>query len=203
MAVGGTSPRTRSGINLTAAAQALGVTRRTAERWANGTLAPSARHQITLSVMAVGGTSPRTRSGINLTAAAQALGVSRRTVERWVTGAQVPSQKHAEALEQAAAPTEKRQALARSQAMRGSPVAAKVLAAPATLRISAQQGPSERTYMRNRAVSVLLDPQDAAGMLAAWEQGGDAGFRKWATGFFSENYVHDWQFGDIDDVDLR
>lgn len=160
-------------------------------------------NRIATMLLAVGGTSTRTKSGINLTAAANALGVSRRTVERWVSGTQAPSPKHSEALDKAAAPDERRQGLARRQGLRGSPAAARMLGAPSTLRISAQQGPSEKAYMRNRSVSVLLDPQDSAGMLAAWEQDGEAGFRAWATGFFSENYVHDWQFGDIDDVDLR
>lgn len=41
MAVGGPSARTRSGIDLTRAAKALGVSRRTAERWTAGTQAPS------------------------------------------------------------------------------------------------------------------------------------------------------------------
>ena len=43
LAVGGPSTRTRSGIDLTRAAKALGVSRRTAERWAAGTQNPSPR----------------------------------------------------------------------------------------------------------------------------------------------------------------
>lgn len=49
LAIGGASTRTRSGIDLTQVAKALNVSRRTAERWAAGSQAPSKRSATALA----------------------------------------------------------------------------------------------------------------------------------------------------------
>ena len=110
---GGPSTKTKSGIDLTAAAHKLGVTRRTVERWLKtaqtGSRSPMSalRGKIFSALtgqkadvsgkptgdlrgmlLAVGGASPKTKSGIDLTAAAHKLGVTRRTVERWLKAAE-------------------------------------------------------------------------------------------------------------------
>ena len=167
---GGPSTKTKSGIDLTAAAHKLGVTRRTVERWLKtaqtGSRSPMSalRGKIFSALtgqkadvsgkptgdlrgmlLAVGGASPKTKSGIDLTAAAHKLGVTRRTVERWLkaaeTGAgQRPSIQHAKNLA-----TRARQAATtkagRRAALDASPIAKAVLSRGARVAVSGVQGP--------------------------------------------------------------
>ena len=154
---------------------------------------------------AVGGTSARTKSGIDLTAAASKLGVSRRTVERWVKASQTgqgqrPSPAHAKALAKRA-----RQA-ASTKAGRKAAIAARrqaITSRGARLSITGEQGPHSRDYMRPRTTQLDLDPEHAAAMLDAWENGGEKGFMGWATSHWGQDYLDDWRFGDVDAVELE
>lgn len=156
---------------------------------------------------AVGGASTRTKSGINLTAAAGRLGVSRRTVERWVkaadTGAgQRPSPSHAKSLA-----TKARQAATtkagRKAALAGSKLRQSVTSRGARISITGEQGPHTKDYMRNRTTQLDLDPDDAAAMIEAWENGGDKGFMSWASNHWGQDYLDDWQFGELDAVEIE
>lgn len=163
-------------------------------------------------LMAVGGPSSKTKSGIDLTRAAKALGVSRRTVERWAQTAktgtgQRPSAPHAKALStkaRQAATTKagRRAALARSNLRK------QVTARGARITISGDQGPFiGRDYRRRRSTTLDLDPDQAAAMMDAFEDGGEKGFMAWANEFWGEEYVSDWTFSTepdgIDAIDIE
>lgn len=160
-------------------------------------------------LMAIGGASRRTKSGIDLTKAAQGLGVSRRTVERWVKTAQTgtgqrPSPKHAKSLA-----TKARQAATtkagRRAALAGSTLRQSIASRGARLSITGPQGPraAGRDYMRNRTTQLELDPTDAEAMMNAWENGGEKGFMSWATGHWGNEYLDDWKFEAVDDLDIE
>jgi transposase-like protein len=159
-------------------------------------------------LLAVGGASTKTHSGIDLTRAARSLGVSRRTVERWVRTAQTgtgqrPSPSHAQALARQA-----RQAAStrrgRAAAVSASGIG-RAAARGARLSITALQGPHslQPPYGRRRTTQMDLDPAAAAGMLSAWEAGGEKGFMAWATSHWGENYVDEWRFGDVSDITVE
>ncbi|HQZ85740.1 MAG TPA: hypothetical protein PLB21_08975 [Actinomycetota bacterium] len=171
----------------------------------SGTAGADLRGQL----MAVGGPSGRTKSGIDLTKAAKGLGVSRRTVERWVkteqTGdGQRPSPGHAKKLA-----TKARQAATtkagRKAALAGSTVRQAVASRGARLSITGLQGPraAGRDYMRKRTTLLELDPSDAEAMMNAWENGGEKGFMTWATGHWGNEYLDDWKFESVDDLDVE
>ncbi|ACZ32409.1 hypothetical protein Xcel_3410 (plasmid) [Xylanimonas cellulosilytica DSM 15894] len=163
-------------------------------------------------LMAVGGASTKTKSGIDLTRAAKALGVSRRTVERWAvtakTGAgQRPSAQHSKTLS-----TKARQAATtkagRKAAMARSNLRKQVTSRGARVTITGDQGPIiGADYRRRRSTTLDLDPDQAAAMMDAFEEGGEKGFMSWANDFWGEEYVSDWSFstepGGIDGIDIE
>lgn len=159
-------------------------------------------------LMAIGGPSDRTRSGIDLTKAAKAAGVSRRTAERWVAAAesgagQRPSPRHLKTLS-----TKARQAASTKQGRRAALADARQKVANGVrLSLTGMQGPSTKDYFRPRTTRLDLDPAETAAMLDAWEKGGEKGFMTWVTdrwgGDRQDNYVDDWQFGDMDDIDIQ
>lgn len=159
-------------------------------------------------LMAVGGPSSKTRSGIDLTNAARTLGVSRRTVERWVQTAQTgagqrPSRTHATSLARQA----RRAATTRAgrRAALASTTVRQITSRGARLTITAIQGPhaAGRDYMRNRTTQLELDPTAAEAMLTAWENGGDRGFMSWAAGHWDQEYLPDWRFESVGDIELQ
>lgn len=159
-------------------------------------------------LLAVGGPSSRTRSGINLTRAAAALAVSRRTVERWMQTAQTgtgqrPSVENATSLARQARQAATTQA-GRRAALAGTSTR-QAITRGARLTITASQGPraSGQSYLRFRTTQLELDPASAEAMLDAWERGGDRGFMTWATGHWDQEYVPDWEFGSVSEVDLE
>lgn len=158
-------------------------------------------------LLAVGGPSSKTRSGIDLTKAAAQLGVSRRTCERWVRTAatgqgQRPSAGHAKTL------TRKARQAASTQAGRRAAVQAvrkrQVYNRGARLAIRGRQGPARagKSYQRDRVTQVALDPADAEAMLAAYEQGGDRGFIDWATATWDQQYLDDWGFQTVEEIEI-
>jgi transposase-like protein len=159
-------------------------------------------------LLAVGGPSSKTRSGIDLTKAAAQLGVSRRTCERWVQTAaagqgQRPSASHARTL------TRKARQAASTKAGRRTAVQAmrerQVYSRGARLSIRGRQGPARagKNYQRDRLTQLDLDPADAEAMLAAYEQGGDRGFLDWATATWDQQYLDDWGFQTIEEIDIQ
>lgn len=160
-------------------------------------------------LMAVGGPSSKTRSGIDLTKAAQSLGVSRRTVERWVQTAQTgagqrPSAPHATSLAKQARQAATTKA-GRRAALATSTVRQAIASRGARLTLTGTQGPhaAGQDYMRHRTTQLDLDPADAEAMLTAWENGGEKGFMSWATSHWGSEYLDDWKFGGVDDLDLE
>lgn len=160
-------------------------------------------------LLAVGGSSARTRSGIDLTKAASKLGLSRRTVERWVKAAdtgqgQRPSPKHAKSLA-----TKARQAATtkagRKAALAGSTLRKSIASRGARISITGNQGPRAAgvDYLRFRTTMLELDPEDAAAMMNAWENGGEKGFVSWATNHWDRDYLADWRFDDVDGIDIE
>jgi hypothetical protein len=75
----------------------------------------------------------------------------------------------------------------------------------ARLRIRGLQGPGRagKDYPRQRATELLLDPADADAMLTAYEQGGDRGFVDWATNYWGQEYLPDWGFQTVEEVDIQ
>ena len=155
-------------------------------------------------LMAAGGPSSRTKSGIDLTAAAAKLGVSRRTVERWHKTSQTgqgqrPSPGHLKNLAKAA-----RQA-ATTKAGRAQWLAS-ARSDPryrggGRLVVDAYQGPgdSEGEYMRDRAVTHMLDRAELEEFWSAYEQGGDKGVTSWLSSR-GEDYLSGWRTGQIYDL---
>lgn len=160
-------------------------------------------------LMAIGGSSTKTKSGIDLTRAAKSLGVSRRTVERWFKTSQTgsgqrPSPQHSKAMATKArqAATTKR---GRRAALGASNVRKHITSRGARITISGEQGPIIGSdYRRRRTTTLDLDPDQAAAMMDAFEEGGEKGFMTWANNFWDEEYVSDWSFstepGGIDDI---
>ena len=155
-------------------------------------------------LLAIGGPA-NTRSGINLTAVAAELGVSRRTAERWVTTAGQRIQLRGATLARVVARS--RQA-ATTKAGRRKAMAG-VRAGPrarygAKLSVTGQQGPlrAGTAYRRRRKIELVLDPQAAAEMMAAYEDGGDKGYMAWLESYASENYLDDWGFDSLDRIEV-
>ncbi len=165
-------------------------------------------------LMAIGGASSKTKSGIDLTRAAAQLKVSRRTVERWVKTAQTgegqrPSAAHAKTLTTKARQSATTKA-GRRAALKRSSVRRALTSRGGIITIDGRQGPVSRDYMRSRAVTLDLDPDQAAAMMDAFEEGGEKGFMDWARSHWDEEYVADWMFGsdegpsegDINSIDV-
>lgn len=157
-------------------------------------------------LLAIGGRSAKTRSGIDLSKAARELGVTRRTVERWVRAADTgtgmrPSRQHTQAMAKKA-----RQA-ATTQAGRRAALAdvrgRKAFQRGARMKVTGSQGPIDKTYHRQRTTILDLSPEDVEAMLDAYERYGEQGFLGWATQHWGDLYVADWQFGQVDQVDLE
>lgn len=160
-------------------------------------------------LLAIGGPSSRTRSGIDLSKAAKALGVSRRTVERWVRTAQTgtgqrPSPAHAKTLARKARQAATTKA-GRRAALAGSTLRQAIASRGARVSITGLQGPraAGRDYLRRRTTQLDLDPSDAEAMLDAWEAGGEKGFMDWATNHWGQEYLDDWRFDGIDNLDIE
>lgn len=140
---------------------------------------------------------------VNTRAAAQALGVDIRSVQRWVRGTNGASPEHrktiAKKAKQAASTQRGRRAAA--AAVRRGPLARN----GARLSIRGAQGPSRagEDYRRFRKVDLLLGPGDVDGMLSAYEQGGDRAVVSWMEGHFDREYVADWGFDSITEMELR
>lgn len=164
-------------------------------------------------LMAIGGPA-RTKSGINLTEVAKELGVTRRTVERWVTtdGSERGKPK---AVTLVAVATKSRQAATtqrgRAKAlgrMRGGTGAGSGGAAISTygakLTVRAHQGvvAGGREYLRDRTISMALDPEAVEAMQAAYAQGGDKAFLAWAENHADMTYAAGWGIDRIDSLDL-
>lgn len=157
-------------------------------------------------LLAVGGPSSNTQSGVDLTKAAKALGVSRRTVERWMKTSQTgtgqhPSPGHAKTLaaKSRQAATTKAGRLAALGG--GQPIGPR----GARVSITGVQGPvaAGKTYLRFRTTQLDLDPADAQAMIDAWVQGGDKGFMTWAKNHWDAEYVPDWDFSTVDQLDVQ
>lgn len=164
-------------------------------------------------LMAIGGPA-KTKSGINLTEVAAELGVTRRTVERWVTtdgterGKPKPATLKTVATKaRQAASTQRGRAKAlgrgRSGAGAGSGGAA-ISTYGARLTVRAHQGvvAGGREYLRDRTISLSLDPESVEAMQAAYVQGGDKAFVAWAENHADMTYAAGWGIDRIDSLDL-
>lgn len=157
-------------------------------------------------LLAVGGKSSRTKSGIDLTAAAKKLGVSRRTAERWVQSSeqgkgQRPSAKHLDNLTERArqAATTKAGRTGHAQKLRQS------MSRGGTLEVTGLQGPNraQTDYLRDATVTKDLSPEDAEAMINAWENGGDAGFESWMSGFMGDRQMTGWTVSSVSDLSIK
>lgn len=164
-------------------------------------------------LMAIGGPA-KTKSGINLTEVAAELGITRRTVERWVTtdgterGKPKPGTLQAVTTKARQAATTQRgraKALGRMQSgSGGGSRGAAISTYGAKLTVRAHQGvvSGGRKYLRDRTISMTLNPDDVAAMQAAYVQGGDKAFVRWAEDHADTTYAPGWGIDRIDSIDL-
>ena len=146
------------------------------------------------------------RGGVNTRAAAQGLGVSQRTVQRWLApeGHQRsrPSAGHRKTLTASArrAATTKQ---GRRRALADARDGAKARRIT-RLSVTGMQGPTVdgKEYRRYRKVDINLDPDAVESMWGAYEDGGDKGLVSWLAGYAGDEYVPDWGFDSIDDLQL-
>ena len=157
-------------------------------------------------LMAVGGPSSRTKSGIDINKAAAALGVAGDTVRRWVRTAQTGTGQRPAPANAAALAKQSRQAATTKAGRRNARAGA---ATPNTSRgvriaINGFQGPLAmgREYITKRTTTLDLSPADAEAMLTAWENGGEKGFLSWASGHWDQEYLNDWTFPNILEVEV-
>jgi len=161
-------------------------------------------------LMAIGGPG-KTKSGIDLTAAANELGVTRRTVERWVTTAGERNKLRGANLSKVvaksrqAATTQKgrRRAVARIRNT-GGPGGSSTARYGSKITLKGTQGPAAagKDYLRDRSISLQLDPESAQGMFDAYAEGGDKGFVGWMEGYAGDTYVDGWSIGSIDSFQI-
>lgn len=161
---------------------------------------------ILAQLRAIGGSSSRTKSGIDLTQAAAKLGVQRRTVERWVAAAQgrtgqAPSAASAKKLAKVSRQAASTKAGRQAAISHLRPAANR----PVRLNITGMQGPQRNDidYFRYRTTTLVLDPAEAQALMDAYEKGGEQGFMNWAKTHWDDNYLPDWQFGALDDVEIN
>lgn len=140
---------------------------------------------------------------VNATEAAKRLGVSPGTVRRWAAGTQKPAGDKLSGIRKAArqASSTKRGRRNATKDFRTSATGAQALRVGTKLWISGQQGVGgySQGYARDRRVTVDVNPDDVGALLAAYEEGGDAGAREWMRTFLDVNYVAGWDFVTIDD----
>ncbi len=205
-------PGPRGGaVNTRAAADALGVSVRTVQRWVLPPVpAPPSRTAPVGELLAYAyGPGPR-GGAVNTRAAADALGVSVRTVQRWLHTAQpsTPSAAHLRAIRGAV------RALARHRPATPSPEhlrqirsAARAKAADrhtrvgGTLRARGWQGPrDDPKYKRHRYVEWDLGPEELQAMLDEWIAAVDdtAAWEAFQDAFGVAYGTDGWSFGDSD-----
>jgi hypothetical protein len=149
----------------------------------------------------------RRPGGVNTRAAAESLGVTQRTVQRWLAGA--GRQRHRANPEHLRAIAARARQAATTQRGRRAALGA-VRQGPlprhgARLTIRGEQGPSRagRDYRRFRKVDLMLSPEDVDAALSAYERGGDRGFVTWLEGHADQEYVNDWGFDRIENLEMR
>ncbi|MBU8820355.1 hypothetical protein KL864_31225 [Mycolicibacterium goodii] len=145
---------------------------------------------------------------VNATAAASALAVSPGTIRRWVSGTQKPSVENLTALRTAArrVTSTKRGRKTVTDAFRNSAIGKDALRRGTIIWVYAFQGPpaveedNESNYSRDRTIYHHISPDDVKAMLAAYERGGEAGFRDWLNDMGRKYMQGDpWEFTDIYD----
>lgn len=148
----------------------------------------------------------RRPGGVDTRAAAEGLGVTQRTVQRWLAGAD--RQSHGANPEHMKAIARKARQAATTQSGRRAATAA-VRQGPlarngARLTVRGQQGPmrSGNDYRRFRAVDFDLGPEDVNALLSAYERGGDRAAVGWLESHADAQYVADWSFESISDLNM-
>ena len=161
-------------------------------------------------LLAIGGPG-KTKSGIDLTAAAKELGVTRRTVERWVTTANEKSKltganlaKVVTKSRQAATTQKGRRAAVARMRDSGGHGGSSIIRYGSSVTLKGTQGPAAagKEYLRNRSISLDVDPDAAQAMFEAYIHGGDKGFVSWMEGYAGDNYVDGWEIGSIDNLQI-
>ncbi len=149
----------------------------------------------------------RRRGGVDTRAAAQGLGVTQRTVQRWLAGTgrqrHGASPEHLKAIAsraRQAASTQKGRRTAMAAARRGP-----LTRNGARLTVRGQQGPlrAGKEYRRMRRLDLDLQPEDVEALMSAYERGGDKAFVAWLEGHADAEYVADWGFDSVEDLELR
>jgi transcriptional regulator with XRE-family HTH domain len=142
-------------------------------------------------------------AAVNAATAAKRLGVSPGTVRRWAAGTQKPAEGRLAAIRTAArrVTSTKRGRRAATADFRTSAAGAQALRTGSKIWISGEQGVGgyEQGYARDRRIATDISAEDIQALLAAYEEGGDAGLRDWLKRFLDANYVAGWDFVTIDD----
>lgn len=224
MLLGGPDEKTKSGLNLRAAAQAAGVSRRALERYLAGDRHPAPavadrirvasrkvaglepgitdEREVTSLLQIVGGRSDKSKSGVNIREAARRLDVSEGSVRRWVNQGKVPNDVTATKL--------RNQARRMTNTKRGRQAATRQMAASGTFKqpmrvdVIANQGPrghGQGDYKRERRTYFDLDETEAQEFFGAYVDGGDAAAQSYAEQMLGERYVDDWQLDDFNVID--
>ena len=222
--LGGPDERTKSGLDLKAAAEVVGVSRRTLERYLAGDRHPSPAvadkirvasrkvagqgegirdaGEVTSLLETIGGRSEHSKSGIKRREAARRLKVSEGTVRRWVNQGKVPQEATAAKLRQ--------QARRMTNTKRGRQAATRQMAASGTFNrpmrvdVIANQGPrghGQGDYKRDRRTYFDLSADEAQDFFQSYIDGGDQAAQSFAEQLLSERYVEDWQIDDFNVVD--
>lgn len=183
-----------------AVSQAAGALRNTIYRRLSGRAAADTDPAGSLTGMLVAAYGPGPRGGaVNTRAAAQDLGVSAGTVRRWAAGTQHPSPAHLAAVHTVArrAASTKRGRQTATGSFRTSAAGDRALRSGDKIWIAGIQG--SRDYLRERRIAIDIIGDQLAGLLATYEDGGDADLTAALTDFVDTNYLPDWEFLSIDD----
>lgn len=146
---------------------------------------------------------PGPRGGaVDARAAAKDLGVSVSTIRRWAAGTQNPSADHQSAVRSKARKASRTKDGRRSATrdFRNSDGGRAALRRGSKLTISGDQGPQD--YPRDRSITLDVSADDMEAMLAAYEDGGDAGLHDWMNAYVDANYLADWEFLTIDELGI-
>lgn len=140
----------------------------------------------------------RTRRGaVDTSSAATELGVTQRSVARWLKGDRKPTPEHLKTMRKKARQTSSTKA-GRSKAA----AKARQPTRPVYITITGEQGPTD--YERaDRSVTNQLTKAEILALRAAYIAGGEQAVMSWIADWMSRNYVPDWNFQAVTDIELK
>jgi hypothetical protein len=140
----------------------------------------------------------RTRRGaVDTASAAAELGVSQRSVGRWIKGDRRPTAEHLKSMRKKA-----RQASSTKAGRSKAASKARQPTKPVFITITGDQGPSD--YERaDRTTTNQLTKEEIIQLRAAYVAGGERAVMNWLTAWMARNYVPEWNFLTVTDIELK